>query len=509
MIRGRIEQRAAKVSLINGLSTFLTLAFQLVSVPVCLKYWGKESYGSWLALLSVFMMLRSLDGGFVAYVGNKLNYLYHQDTDALRAHLSSAVAGIAVIGSLQVLLAAATLFVTPLAAVLGMSRDNHEGIAEPLGLLVLMISWVLSGSYLGIVHRLLIPAGMMYQAAWWAMETQIAQFGAIMTAAVLRLSMLQTSLLFAIVQIVSYIASALYVRRKLPAFCPWLQGARLHIGLTDLGHSLTLSVSNIIQQSASNGSVLLISALAGPGVVPLFTTVRTVANVWTSVTTVLSSPLLPEVVRIHSKGEVHKLVAINETFWVVIGSAVNVGVLLCFPLIPLIYGQWTAHAVVLNKPLLALMLAAVVVANSGALMALHLNGINSLRIVLAASLARAILGLGVGALGYRFLGLSSFGLGILAGELVATMMTGRYFVRHELTEKGFALSANAFGPVTLGAGSALIFFVGCGFGWWSGGLSWFIALAGVATASIWGWYTLDSHLRTRMTGLAARWRPLS
>ena len=88
MIGGRIEHRAAKISLVNGLSTLLTLVFQLVSVPVCLKYWGKESYGSWLALLSAFMMLRALDGGFVAYVGNKLNYLYHQNTDALREHLA-------------------------------------------------------------------------------------------------------------------------------------------------------------------------------------------------------------------------------------------------------------------------------------------------------------------------------------------------------------------------------------------------------------------------------------
>src|ERR1039458_3524688 len=311
---GRIEHRAAKVSLVNGLSTVLTLVFQLVSVPVCLKYWGKESYGSWLALMSAFMMLRALDGGFVTYVGNKLNYLYHQNTDALREHLASAAAGIVVIGGLQLLIAGGTLIFDPLAAVLGMPVYHNEGVAAQLGLFVLVISWVLTGSYLGIVHRLLIPAGMMYQAAWWAMTFQVAQFASIMAAAVMRLSMLQTSLLFAVVQIIVYVASALYVGRVLPGFYPWLRGANVRMGLEDLGHSLMLTSSNVIQQSATNGVVIMIAALAGPIAVPLFTTVRTVTNLWTSVTTVLTAPLLPEVVRIHVKGEVHKLAAINQAF---------------------------------------------------------------------------------------------------------------------------------------------------------------------------------------------------
>jgi O-antigen/teichoic acid export membrane protein len=505
MTGGGFEHRAAKVSLVNGLSTVLTLVFQLVSVPVCLKYWGKESYGSWLALFSAVMLLRSLDGGFTAYVGNKLNYLYHQNTDALREHLASAVIGSILIGALQLILVAATLLFEPLAAALGVPADHSQGRSAEIGLLALMVSWVLTGSYVGILHRLLIPAGMMYQAAWWAMAFQITQFGAIMLAALLRLGMLTTSLLFAGVQIVIYAASADYIRRMLPDFYPWLRGAKRSVGIQDLGYSMLLTSSNIIQQSATNGIVLMISAMAGAVAVPIFTTIRTLANLWTSVTTVLTAPLLPEVVRIYAKGEVTKLATINETFWVLVGSAVNLGALLFYPVIPFLYAAWTGHAVELNKPLVSLMLASVVVANSGALMALHLNGINSLRIVLAASAARAVLGLGGGALGFRILGLSSFGLGILSGEVLATLMTGRYFVKHELAEKGLHLSASAYGPVTLGTGSASLFLVGSGFGWWASVWVWLGAVTGVVAASIWGWKTLERDLRARLTRAAIKW----
>src|ERR1700730_13400173 len=145
----RIEHRAARITLVNGLATVLTLAFQLVSVPVCLKYWGKESYGTWLALLSAFLMLRALDGGFVAFVGNKLNYLYHKDTAALREHLASASIGIVIIGAIQLLLAASSLMFSSVAASLGMPSGSTDSMATQLGLVTLMLSWVLTGSYLG------------------------------------------------------------------------------------------------------------------------------------------------------------------------------------------------------------------------------------------------------------------------------------------------------------------------------------------------------------------------
>jgi O-antigen/teichoic acid export membrane protein len=499
-----IEHRAAKVSLVNGLSTILTIGFQLVSVPVCIHYWGKESYGSWLALFSAFMLLRSLDGGFTVFVGNKLNYLYHQNAAALHEHLSSAVFGIMVISCVELALAAGTLIFEPLSAILGVPADHSDGLMAKLGLLTLMISWVLSGSYLGIVHRLLIPAGLMYQAAWWAMGFQVCQFGAIMAAAMWRLSMLETSLLFALSQLAIYVASALYVRRALPGFSPWLRGSKARVGLSDLGQSLFLTTSNLIQQSATNGTVLLVSALAGPIAVPVFTTVRTLTNLWTSVTTVLSTPLLPDVVRLYAKGEVQKLVAVNKAFWVLVGSAVNLGALASYPLIPFLYDQWTAHGVVLDRPLLCLLLGSVVTANAGALMALHLNGINSIRIVLGASVARAVLGLGGGALGFERYGLTGFGLGILAGEIVATLMTARYFMRHEVTAKGSRIPVSDLGPVLLSTGSALLFFIGAGFGWWSVGWVWSFAICGVAVASVWGWKSLDMELQSRLRDMAIK-----
>src|SRR5262245_64744310 len=97
----RVESRTAKVVLVTTLSTALAVVLQLVSVPLCLRFWGNETYGLWLALFALFNLLRTLDTGFTAYVGNEINLDYHRDEAALRRTLASAVSGAVVVGALE------------------------------------------------------------------------------------------------------------------------------------------------------------------------------------------------------------------------------------------------------------------------------------------------------------------------------------------------------------------------------------------------------------------------
>ena len=224
-----VELRAARVSLVTGITSALSIVMQLVSVPVCIKFWGQHTYGVWLTVLAAFMLIRSLDSGYVAYAGNKLNYLYHADRPALQTHLASAVSGSIVVGVAEFVLAVTVTLWQPLAQGLGMVDAAGTDVGDRIGLLVLTASWVLSGPYLGIVHRLLTPAGMMYQAAWWSMLFQAIQFLAIIVAALAGLTILQTSAVFAMAQAGVYLASAWYVAVKLPAFYPWWRGSQWRV----------------------------------------------------------------------------------------------------------------------------------------------------------------------------------------------------------------------------------------------------------------------------------------
>jgi O-antigen/teichoic acid export membrane protein len=501
MKQGAIEQRAAKISLVNGFSAIISIALQLLAVPICLKYWGREVYGSWLALYAAFMLVRSLDVGFVSYVGNKLNYLYHQDKHVLKDHLASSLTGIAVIAVLQLMIVVTAVYSDGIAFLLGIATQHVTGDHSNLALLVLIGSWALSGSYMGIVQRLLIPAGFMYQASWWAMGLQVSQFMGLIVAAMLVLDIFQTSLLFALIQMAIYTSSAIYIRQKLPAYYPWWRDGQPRIGLKDLYRSLLLTVSTIIQQGTTNGTVMLLSALTGPATVPVFTTVRTLANLWTNVTSVLTSPLLPEIVRYHATGEARKVVTVCEVYWVLVGSIVNLGVLIAYPFIKPLYGYWTAHRVALDMPLLCLLLASVVVANAGGLITLYLNGINSLRAVLAASAGRGLLCLGGGSVLYVYFGLAGFGMAILCGEILALLVLTYYFIRRELLVYGAGISLRSSLPIIVSTFSVLMFLMTESFSFFFVKYVYILALLGVASAALWGWRGLEHDVRTRLVRL--------
>src|SRR5262249_2100348 len=161
----------------------------LLSVPVCLRFWGAETYGLWLAIFALFNVLRTLDIGYCSYVGNEINILYHRDQVALRGTLASALAGAIAIAAAQLLAGIAIVHSGFLAGLLGVApevvRDQRAGLA----LVVLIVGWVLTGPYLGVVHRLQVPAGLLHQATWWLMGYQIVQAGALVSAAALRLEL--------------------------------------------------------------------------------------------------------------------------------------------------------------------------------------------------------------------------------------------------------------------------------------------------------------------------------
>ncbi len=500
---GSVEHRAAKVSLVTGASTILSIMLQLVSVPVCLHFWGAEGYGAWLAIFAASTLMRTVDGGYVTYAGNRLNLLYHQDRQALRRVLAAGSLGLGALGLLQLALLSLVIAFDGLGWLLGDNALAGSSNARA-ALVVLVVSWVLSGSYLGLVHRLMVPAGLLYQSAWWSMAFQAIVFVAIMLAAALRLDLLGTSLLVAGVQAGIYIASADYLRRKLPEFFPWWRAPTWRLAATDLRGSLTFTFSGFMQQATTNGMVLLVSGVLGAAVVPAFTTVRTLANLWTNVTTTLTSPLLPDMVRLHANDQTAKLLMLAKAHSWLLGTLVNLGILVSLPLLAWAYGLWTHGELELDSGLLAGLLAAILLANAGSFMSTYLAGINHVRAVLAVALLRGFVSLIVAWLLLPKIGLAAAGVGIMAAEALCFIaIAGRYFpqsIRGASKAQSFATTgwslAGLVATLALIGTSAALDRVPT--------VPLLLAIALVLLSSWQGWKSIDEAVRQRLLGLGAR-----
>jgi len=199
------------------------------------------------------------------------------------------------------------------------------------------------------------------------------------------------------------------------------------------------------------------------------------------------------------------LIATTQAHSVLVGSAVNLGILASYPFIGPLYGTWTNHAIALDRPLLCLLLASIALANAGALMNMYLNGINNLKATVLSTAGRGLLSLVFGGVLLHYLGLAGLGLGILAGELFLLSVIGGVFVRFELAQLGSMLLKAFFGPISVSTASVLIFL-----GVEASGAStvsgvYPASFAGVVFAAFWGWRKLESGVRHRLEVALDQW----
>ncbi|EKO3378584.1 hypothetical protein ONZ70_003798 [Vibrio fluvialis] len=71
-MKNHILNRIIKGTLSSQYGQLITIAFQLISVPVFLKYWGTDKYGEWLLLLTIPMFVSMMELGVFAVVVNRI-----------------------------------------------------------------------------------------------------------------------------------------------------------------------------------------------------------------------------------------------------------------------------------------------------------------------------------------------------------------------------------------------------------------------------------------------------
>jgi O-antigen/teichoic acid export membrane protein len=499
-----IQRRALKNTFMGGVSFLLTAVVGFVSVPICLRSWGNDRYGAWLALIAGFMMLRTLDNGYLNYVGNQLNVLYHEDRQRMRRSLASSLWVCIGLGLLQFLVWAVLLAAGKLSALFGVASGDVErhGLGAALGILV--VAWMLGGSFFGIVHRLQIPAGMMFQAAWWGIGYQAVQVVALISAALLHATVTQAAMLYAFLQVAVYVASCIYIAWKLPEFFPWWRGPDAKTGIQDFVRSLLLTWNGIGQQATVSGVVLFVSSSFGTAAVPLFTTVRTLANMWVSLAGIFSAPLLPEIVRFHGTREHGKLFRAFEAHWFFSAFLVNASMIAVIPFIEPFYVTWTHRALHFDRGLFLYAVASVSLINFASGLNTYLAGINSLAAQLVTTSTRAAVMFAAAFLLVPSQGLRGLGAGMLAAEVVCSVGLPVYFANQELAKFGGRLPTRTVAFALLGTlpvqsltvAGIMIGRVGAGH----------CAVAAISECVIaWlGWRRLDHDVKSRVLQLLRR-----
>lgn len=428
MVTDTVAQRAVRGSIASAISFVLSFGQTLLLVPVLLQCWGAERYGLWLALQSLYALVIAVDTGHQTYVGNEFLRLFHTDPPRLRSTLASGLLGALLLGAFQLAVALVLTVSGALPWALGQAGQSLPGEAAPsLGVLVLV--GIIHGSVGGVLARLYPAAGQYARSVWWGIAhrllvTSVLAVSAVAGAGILGavLSLSGAGLIYA-----SFLWRDLAARFSF--LSPFWKGAGIRQAGSNLSRSIVVTACAILAQLQQHGIIFLLAGSVGLSMVPAYTTTRTLANVFLQAGSVVTGPLMPEMVRFSALHQHDKLADTMRSIWFVTGLPVNLGLCLGLPFYQALYSAWTGGEMPFDGGLFALLAAAISLRCFGAPLNALIGGLNALRAQVWINSVQSVAVLGALMLTVPRFGLVAAGAAVALGEVLGSVVVPTVLMR--------------------------------------------------------------------------------
>ena len=458
-VRDDVGTRALRGSAVGLINVGLGIGTTLATVPLVLRGWTQARYAEWLAVFAVYSLLQTVDTGHTGYLGNEFLRLTHGDRDEYRRVYASGVRVSLLLGAGQLVVAAALYVFGLLPRVLGLPLAGSAAADTGVALLALSLGWWASGSFGAIIAGLYFPSGEFVRAQWWAIANRLLLFACLVIPALAGGGVLGAAVATGAGNVLFTVALLADAWRRIPLAREWRRHASWGEGMRNVRRSLIVTANNASGQVGTSGVALAVAALFGAAALPVFTTLRTLANAAAAVTTVAVSPIVPDMVRYRVRGEWAKLRASFEACWLGAGAVVHVGFVASFPLAELLYTGWTRGRIAFDAPLYAMLAWGIGVAALGSPALRYLQAMNRLGAQTACN--TAYLGVLAAAVppAVAALGLAGVGVALAAAEVTRTMIAVGQIAREAGPVEGAGVVRSAmYATIPLavaGAGLAL------------------------------------------------------
>jgi O-antigen/teichoic acid export membrane protein len=285
----------------NVYDKLLIAGIQLLMVPMLVLHWGLHLYGCWLVLATIPSFLALADMGFGGAAYLRMIALVAQDKrDAAVVVLQTACQVVAIASVVVLILALLVIYSVPGG---WLPSDPALSAGDARTVLAVLVLYALA-----VFQKMLQGAGYA--------SVQLAPLFSLTAAHVV---LLENALLVAAVlagygPVVG--AAALVTGRIVGTLCQWLllrrraPWLRFGIARADAAERRILARSAVgmiaIPLSAATalqGSVLALSAAAGPVAAPAFVAARTLSRIGLQATQLLTHALMPEFTAAHARGD--------------------------------------------------------------------------------------------------------------------------------------------------------------------------------------------------------------
>jgi len=431
-MQSTIESRTFK-STISGAILFLVNSLQsILLVPLFLSFWGKEKYGIWLSIISFISLIKTIEIGHQNYVGNEFNKWFFLDKKAAYKILGASFWISFFLGFFEFILFTTFLLYCSGFIFGDLSITHFQDPLLKVSLLFYVFIWSVLGSIGGLLVRIILPIGLFAKTTNLSIISKVSELFILLLLVLLKFDL---SVVFFGLGVINLIYSLIvfnYVRKVLPEFYPWWISVDWKLGFRNYLKSVILTLNAFADQFNSSSIIILINQKLGVLLLPVFTSIRTLTNVVLQVTSMVTNPLSPELIRFHSRGEKEKLCHVIETNLFVGGLLVNIPFLLVAPFVEFFFNWWTSGKLEFDYSLYYVFTVSIVFVNFGRSYLSYLSGINDLANMSLISISRVIVSIGLSLLLMSRFGLLGIGLAILASEILSSFVLPVFIVSIKL-----------------------------------------------------------------------------
>ncbi len=337
----------------NSLNSAIIFLYQIISVPVFLKYWGVNLYGEWILLTSFAAYLAISDLGLNTVTSNEFSILFERkEYKKCLVLFNNNLFVIIILFSIVFIIIGLTEFFFPVARIIGFKMLSNKTVN--IGLLIItfnvlmgMISHLFNGIYRSshaYARGLLIDNIVL-----------IFEYASILILIMIRLNVVFIILFIPVSRTVGLIYKVLDTRQYFSVkinftYFSWIELKRI-LGPSIAFLSFPAGNAVIIQ-----GFILLINSLLGSANVVLFSTTRTLINTIKKGTTIMFNSFWPEFSLAYGRGDKKFMKKIYQFFF-----GINIYYGISAIVILIFFGKeifllWTKHQLEFNNILFYLFL---------------------------------------------------------------------------------------------------------------------------------------------------------
>jgi O-antigen/teichoic acid export membrane protein len=409
----------------------LTVATQLLLVPLYLSHWSVEEYGCWLIVQTLVSLGSLLSTGIHNYAGYEFLKIGDRQPRKSRRLFYSILPCLLGVSALELLVLCGLIYCGTLRHVFdsGNSLDGRLLYQSDVALLIYSIGWLITTSTAGLAQRAVAPYGHFPRMSWWVVLLALVQSATAAVAVALGADLLQTAVWINVVTAAANVPFhwdmwRIFREQELHPVKPeW------RFGLQAVARSVALSCGNILDLSRQQGVRIFLGTLLGVTQMTEFSTTRTLSNLSMQGIGTVINPIMPELMRFLHGRDAQRTQAAIGFVWLL-------AVVLLSPLmvafqwaIPAVYAEWTRGKLTYDPALFALFSAALLLFALARPPLGVLQGNNLLKVQLIISIIVSAVALGGILLVTPRFGTRGAAAALLVAELIGTVLAVGYCAR--------------------------------------------------------------------------------